>query len=205
MLAADTLASYGSLARYKNIKRITKMGDNTLIGASGEMSDFQSISSMLDGMHQDDLNEEDGYTRKPSEVFNYLRAVMYNRRNKSNPLWNQLVVAGFTDDKPFLGYVDLIGTAFEENHIATGFGAYLATPIIRERWNADMDEAEARTLLEDCMRVCFYRDCRASARITIAKSTAEGTLVSEPFLLETDFETANFDARHNMPIDGSTW
>ena len=31
-------------------------------------------------------------------------------------------------------YVDLIGTAYEENFIATGFGAYLAIPIIREKW-----------------------------------------------------------------------
>ena len=34
MLAADTLASYGSLARYKDVRRLQKVGDNTLIGAS---------------------------------------------------------------------------------------------------------------------------------------------------------------------------
>lgn len=37
-----------------------------------------------------------------------------------NPLWNQLLVAGYRGDAPFLGYVDLIGTAYEENFIATG-------------------------------------------------------------------------------------
>jgi 20S proteasome alpha/beta subunit len=31
---------------------VAKMGDHTLIGASGEMSDFQSIMSMMDTMHQ---------------------------------------------------------------------------------------------------------------------------------------------------------
>ncbi len=51
-----------------------------------------------------------------------------------------------------MGYVDLIGTSFEENFIATGFGAYLGMPLIRERWHADMDEGEARALLEDCIR-----------------------------------------------------
>ncbi len=204
MLASDTLASYGSMARYKDIRRLKQVGDNTLIGASGEMSDFQSIMQMLDGMHQEDLNMEDGYTRKPGEVYSYLRAVMYQRRGKGNPLWNQLIVAGY-DGAPFLGYVDLIGTAFEENHLATGFGAYLAMPIIRERWVPDMEEGEALALLEDCMRVMFYRDCRASARIQIAKATATGTLVSEPYVVNTEWETATFDARHNMPADGSTW
>ena len=84
------------------------------------MSDFQSILEMLEGIHQSDVNQDDGYTRTPSEFFNYLRAVLYQRRNKGNPLWNQLLVAGFRDEKSFLGYVDLIGTAYEENFVATG-------------------------------------------------------------------------------------
>lgn len=32
-----------------------------------------------------------------------------------------------------------------------------------------MTEGEARALLEDCLRVLFYRDCRALNRIQIAK------------------------------------
>lgn len=41
MLAADTLASYGSMARYKDFRRLSSVGENTILGASGEMSDFQ--------------------------------------------------------------------------------------------------------------------------------------------------------------------
>jgi 20S proteasome subunit beta 7 len=207
MLAADTLASYGSLARYKDVRRLQKVGANTLIGASGEISDFQTILEMLETMDQSDINEDDGYRKNPSEYFNYLRAVLYQKRGKGNPLWNQLLVAGYHNQAPFLGYVDLIGTAYEENFIATGFGAYLAIPLIREKWHAEMDEGEARSLLEDCLRVMFYRDCRALNRIQIAKATAEGTLVSEPYELATDWETANFDLRHSSAavMDGSSW
>jgi len=206
MLAADTLASYGSLARYKDVRRIRKFGEDTLIGASGEISDFQSITEMLDGIAQEDMNQEDGYTRSPAEVHSYLRAVMYQRRNKGNPLWNQLLVAGCRGGKPFLGFVDLIGTSFEENFVATGYGGYLALPLIRERWHEAMDEGEARALLEDCMRVLYYRDCRASNRIILGKVTADGAQVSEPFEISHDWETANFDARHpNLSSDGSSW
>jgi 20S proteasome subunit beta 7 len=83
----------------------------------------------------------------------------------------------------------------------------LAIPLIREKWHADMDEGEARALMEDCLRVMFYRDCRALSRIQIAKATAEGTLVSEPYELTTDWETANFDVRHSSAatLDGSSW
>merc|ERR1712216_626135 len=134
-----------------------------------------------------------GYARSSSEIFNYLRAIMYHRRGKGNPLWNQLLVAGHKNGASFLGYVDLIGTAYEENFIATGFGAYLAIPLIREKWNADLEEGEARALLEDCLRVMFYRDCRAYNRVQIAKVTRDGgVLVSDPYEIDTKWDSASF-------------
>ena len=51
MLAADTLGSYGSLARFKDLRRIRKVGARTLVGASGEYSDFQHILQMLEVHH----------------------------------------------------------------------------------------------------------------------------------------------------------
>jgi len=32
-----------------------------------------------------------------------------------------------------LGYIDQIGTSFSDNYVATGYGAYLAMPLIRDR------------------------------------------------------------------------
>lgn len=45
----------------------------------------------------------------------------------------------------------------------------MALPIMRSRWHEDLTEGEARALLEDALRVLFYRDCRALNRIQIAK------------------------------------
>lgn len=47
MIAADTLASYGSMARFRDTNRLLKVGDNTVIGASGEISDFQHVEHMF--------------------------------------------------------------------------------------------------------------------------------------------------------------
>ena len=110
--------------------------------------------------------------------------------------------------RPFLGYVDLIGTSYEEDFIATGFGAYMAMPLIREGWRAQLSEGEARALLERCLRVLFYRDCRASSRIQIAKiARGEAAVISEPYVISNDWEIANFDLKHAIAgnNDGSSW
>mmetsp|Transcript_20814 Transcript_20814/g.30838 ORF Transcript_20814/g.30838 Transcript_20814/m.30838 type:complete len:258 (-) Transcript_20814:54-827(-) len=188
MLAADTLASYGSLARYKNVERVKKIGEHSIIGASGEYSDFQTIIEMLEEQSQDDINMDDGFKRSTKEIHSYLRAVMYQKRNKMNPLWNYLLVGGVAKDgTKFLGSVDHIGTAYEDDILATGFGGHLALPMMRKRWRSDMEEGEARALIEDCMRVLFYRDAKSLNRIQIAKATKEGVMVSEPFTLKTSW------------------
>lgn len=162
MLAADTLLSYGTMAKSFNTPRMVSIDNRILLGASGEFSDFQEIVAKVEALaleetthSMESLYEERSLSAK--SLWNYLRAVMYHRRSKFNPFWNDVVVAGWDKDVPFLGVVDKIGTTLQENLVATGFGSYLAMPLLRERWNPDLSEGEARALLEDCMKVLFYR------------------------------------------------
>lgn len=43
MLASDTLASYGSMARFMDVRRLHPLGDNTVLGTSGDLSDMQYL------------------------------------------------------------------------------------------------------------------------------------------------------------------
>ena len=103
-----------------------------------------------------------------------------------NPLWNTLVVGGYRNGKrfgfihpdyfacqsymsrSFLGHVDLRGTMFEASTIATGFGAHLAQPILRkaiEGREHEITYEEAKAVMEDCMRVLYYRDARSLNKV----------------------------------------
>jgi len=189
LLAADTLLSYGSMAKSFNTPRMVSIADRVLLGASGEYSDFQEIVSRVEALALAETTQSmesvyDERTLSAKSLWNYLRAVMYQKRSKMNPFWNDLVVAGFENDAPFLGVVDKLGTTLQENLVATGFGGYLAMPLLREKWRPDLSEGEARALLEDCMKVLFYRDCRASSRIQLAKVTKDTCIISEPYELD---------------------
>lgn len=50
MLAADNLASYGSMARFRDIERIIRVGDSTIVGVGGDISDMQHIERLLDAL-----------------------------------------------------------------------------------------------------------------------------------------------------------
>lgn len=185
LVAADTLASYGSQARYKDMCRIKKVGKYSLLGASGEMSDFQYMGQMLDELDMEDFLNEDGCSMGPSEYSSYIGRVMYNRRSKMNPLYNQFVIVGKKkDEKPVLAFVDHQGTFFEEDYIATGFGSYLAMPILRNEWTPDISLEKATELIKQCLTICFYRDCRAFCKIMIGNCTGKETTISESITLD---------------------
>lgn len=199
LVASDTLLSYGSMAKTQDASRIAIIDETTIIAASGEYSDFQAITKLLkqkavqDGTSLlNDLYEDEINSTTAESTWNYLRMVLYQRRNKMNPYWNDVLVAGSGADGPFLGLVDKIGTTYQDKFIATGFGSYLALPILREHWREDMTEGEARALLEDCLRILFYRDCRASCRIQLAKFADDKAIVSDPYELETSWDAPSF-------------
>lgn len=192
MVAADTLASYGSLARYEGVSRIAKVGisNDTMLAAGGDYSDYQMILKMIEQKAVADFAADDGSSLSPKAMHHWLTRVMYNRRSKMDPLWNAVIITGFRDGKAYLGSSDLYGTMFEDDYVATGLGGHLALPLIRKAWHAEMSEEEARKLLVDCMRVLFYRDTRASASIQLGTVSAEGSKVGEPFKLDTFWECA---------------
>ncbi|OSD00362.1 proteasome endopeptidase complex beta subunit [Trametes coccinea BRFM310] len=193
MLAADNLASYGSLARFKDIQRLHPVGSSTVLGASGDMSDFQALQAILDDLTTDEFTYQDGHDLGPAEVHEYLSRVMYARRSKMDPLWNSLLVGGFRDGKRFLGYVDLLGTTYSAPSIATGYGAYIAIPLLRAAVDGKEDtltEDAARALLHECMRVLFYRDARSLDKYQLATVTADGVRISDQIPIETEWRFA---------------
>ncbi|SCV04743.1 LAME_0H20890g1_1 [Lachancea meyersii CBS 8951] len=186
VIAADNLGSYGSLLRFSDIERLIPVGQSTVVGISGDISDMQQLEYLLEEM-QTENNYDNQYADeeealKPSYVFEYLANVMYSRRSKMNPLWNALIVAGVEDEKPFLKYVNLLGVTYTAPSLATGFGAHLALPLLRKVVDVESDvegtdlETAKKSIIE-AMKVLFYRDARSSRKYSLAIIDKEKGLI----------------------------
>nr|CAB3265224.1 proteasome subunit beta type-4-like [Phallusia mammillata] len=194
MLAADTLGSYGSMARFRNVSRIMKVNDCTVLSAAGDYADYQFIKAELEQMVIDDEVLNDGFYMSPAAVHSWVTRYLYFRRSKFNPLWNTVIVAGFDDGKAFLGSVDKIGIAFEAPSVACGFGAYLGQPLLRkalEDNNNTLTAEKAKSILEDCLKVLYYRDARSYNRYEIAIVTKDGVVIEKPKSSPTNWEIAH--------------
>jgi len=191
VIAADNLASYGSLARFTDVKRLRTFQDNSVVGFSGDVSDMQYLNR-----HLTDLALTEAYTSadeprlSAANLHRYLSKLLYRRRSKFDPLWNQLLVAGLDDEgKPFLAAADLLGSTYSAPSLSTGFGAMLAQPLLRqhapdEESAAKLSREQAISAVKECMKVLFYRDARSMDRYSIAVVTKDGIDLKENEQLE---------------------
>lgn len=198
LIAADDLVSYGSMARFRNQPRVMKVNSTTIAGCGGDYADFQYLSNLIT---QKQIGEEchaDGHTLTPKALYNWITRVLYQKRSKFDPLWTTWIVAGMNeeDGKPFLGLVDKLGTAYQDNAIATGYGAYIATPLLRE-WteNKSLTEADARIVIANAMKVLYARDARSSPKYQIAVVKSGAEAVVEPVVkIDADWSIADYSS-----------
>jgi len=195
VVAADTLASYGSLARFRNCHRLMKVNETTLLGCTGDYADYQYLQRIIEQIAIDDDCKDDGFQITPKSLYCWLTRVLYNKRSKFDPLWTTFIVAGIQDGKEYLAFVDKLGTAYEDPVIATGYGAYIASPLLRKAYEdkgGNLSEAEATQLVEDCMRVLYYRDARSHNKYLVGViRNIDGKVSSdivEPPPLQTNWE-----------------
>ncbi|NXF00176.1 PSB4 protein, partial [Menura novaehollandiae] len=192
ILAADTVGSYGSLARFRGISRLHKVNESTVLGASGDYADFQHLRQVLEQMVIDEELLGDGHSSSPRAIHSWLTRVMYNRRSKINPLWNTVVIGGFCNGERWGDCSSFPGNPGPIPRDVFSFPLF-PQPLLRAALDGDRipTEPEARELLERCLRVLYYRDARSFNRYEIATVTERGVEVEGPLTLEANWDIAH--------------
>ena len=98
VIGADLLASYGSLARFRDISRVYKVNDKCVIGCGGDYADYQFLLRAIEQKMIEEDNHNDNLCLSPNALYSWLTRVQYNRRSKFDPLWCQWVVGGLNGE-----------------------------------------------------------------------------------------------------------
>ena len=93
-----------------------------------------------------------------------------------------------------------IGTSFEDETIATGYGAYIARPLLRKAYKNDLTSEEAKKILEDCMRVLYYRDARSINKLQICNINKDGVNISEPYSVQSHWDYLEHPSRKHQIV-----
>ena len=201
IIACDTLMHYGSsLSLTKSTERIKLLNNRTLIGYSGEYSDMQETSRILDELIlEDQLETNKNGDMGPIELGHYLSSLHYSQRNRLDPYLNSAIVGGidFNGDIVLM-QIDPFGTFLSGNYFTTAFANYFACSLLRNEYPKnpnDFTKEQAMNLLKKCFEVLFYRDSKAGDVIQYAFLEKEGNEIKTEtgrVKLETKWEYKQF-------------
>lgn len=196
IIAADNLASYGKMARFRDCPRVKLVNKDTILGAGGDFADFQHVWKSIEQKQIDEESAMDGENSGPLALHTWLTRVQYNKRCNFDPYWVEWVVGGLQDGVPFLGYVDKLGTSYQDRAVGSGRLGQLAMPLLREyteNFSATLDEQKAREAIIKSLQVLYYRDCCSAQKYHLAVITkSKGAQIEGPFELETNWAPALF-------------
>ncbi|EOB13397.1 Proteasome subunit beta type-4 [Nosema bombycis CQ1] len=184
VIACDTQGSYGSLAKYNDIRRLIKLGSNTLCCFSGEVSDTQSLINRLKM-----IIEEDNQEITPSGFHRITQRILYTARSKMEPFNTNVVIGGIEGNNDFiLSNVNHLGNSYSSNSISSGLGNFIALPFLRSVSLENLEREDAIKIAEESLRIMCYRSTRNSNRIQVGIVDENGVNISNPYLLETKWE-----------------
>jgi 20S proteasome alpha/beta subunit len=81
---------------FTDLRRMIKVTDSILVGGGGDYSDFQQVQTLIEEVVRDE-RLAGGEVMSAPELHSFLGRVFYNRRNRMDPYWNSILVAGFKD------------------------------------------------------------------------------------------------------------
>lgn len=195
LMASDTLLSYGSLAKFPNIPRIKIIGKYSAVCATGDYADFQVVTKELDDMVYRHTLYNNVDELSPNEIFCYLHRNVYSKRSQFEPCLCSFVFIGSRNGETFLAGLDSVGTRWEDNCVATGYGAHIAIPLLRKALEAHpqgLTKENATAVLKSCLQVLFYRECRTINKFQIADASNGQVTISEPFEVPTSWDSEGF-------------
>uniref|UniRef100_A0A8C9G9G1 Proteasome subunit beta n=1 Tax=Piliocolobus tephrosceles TaxID=591936 RepID=A0A8C9G9G1_9PRIM len=236
MIAADKKASYGSYAKFQDVQRIFKINNKSVMSFSGELADAQYLNNLLTRVNMDNISEKKNkYDIHDTKFYHsYVSRLFYNRKDRINPLFNTIVIAGLNSqeydsndenvllysetDKDnenykiidkndlYIGFTDMHGTKFSEDYITTGYARYFALTLLRNHYKDNMTEDEARYLLNECLKILYFLDTTASNKIQIVKITSKGVEFEKPYILTATVNSRDYVYPSIMlPAAGCMW
>ena len=79
IIATDTMGSYGSLARFPDLKRVLAVNKTTIVGYTGDIADFQFLQEQIERKQREEDAIGGGITMKPKALHCWLTRLLLLR------------------------------------------------------------------------------------------------------------------------------
>jgi 20S proteasome subunit beta 7 len=173
VIAYNPLGLYGTTVKYRNVDKIKSVAPNLMFSSSGDFSDFQQVSNILEKEWHRLSVYGNAKKANPAEFGSYLANECYKKRNKADPFYLSAILGGVLNGNNYLAMVDLYGNYIEHDYVATGIANMMAPVLIDQYYRPDMTFEQIKPLILDCFKVLHAKNKLVNNEVVIAFQTEE--------------------------------
>jgi proteasome beta subunit len=179
ILFADKRVTMGNYILSREISKIIPIANHLAITLSGAVGDNQLLARWL-SIEAEVYEREQNKPMPPKAAVTLLANILSSSRYF--PYWVMNLLAGYdyTEKKPYLFSIDLIGGITEEKIASSGSGSLIAFGILDEGYKEDMTIEEAINLGLKAVNAAMKRDSASGDGIDIFVITKNGGKFLEP-------------------------
>lgn len=156
VLAADKRATAGPTVYHKNVKKIAKITDKSVLTISGLVADAQFIIENA-RFFAKGYETSMGKVISTRSLANYISTVL-SIYLRIYPFIVQLLLGGYDHEGPGLYYIDLYGTVTREKYMATGSGSPIAFGMLEANYHDNLALEDAVDLAAKAVTAAVMRD-----------------------------------------------
>ncbi|QEL63443.1 hypothetical protein CJJ09_005645 [Candidozyma auris] len=203
------MGSYGSLLRFSNIERLIRVGDETIVGISGDISDLQHIERLCTNWKQKKKSTiAMGPQLACSPRARVLDEALVQQKAEDGPCGTPSLLPASTMTEVLHEICGSFGCGVRGTGSCYRLWPHLAIPLLRKLVPYDSDyekvtKEEAHEAILNSMRVLYYRDARAGDKFTLAVLTFEDGKVNVSFEQNQKVENQNWQFAKNIIGYGS--
>lgn len=169
VLATDTRATAGFFIAHRKVKKIHKIADHIALTIAGRVADAQSMIDIL----RANARYYEVVWGRPIDVktlASLASNLMFGYR--FFPYQAQLLVGGVDGAGPHILSIDPLGSATEEQFVATGSGSPVALGVLENEYRRDMPLDEAIGVAFKSVASAIRRDIGSGDSIEVAYISA---------------------------------
>ncbi len=177
VLAAETRATMGNLIANKDVEKIFRIQEHLGMTTAGGVADAQKLTRIMQ-VETSLWQIERGNPMKVDSAVSLLANILHG--NRYFPYYVQLLVGGYDTNGPKLYSLDALGSALEENAVATGSGSPFAYGVIEDKYSKNKKLEDNVRIAVHALRAAMERDSFSGNGMNIVTITRDGYLKIDP-------------------------
>jgi 20S proteasome subunit beta 7 len=129
-----------------------------------------------------------------------LSRICYERRNKSNPYYNNFVIAGVENGEAHLAQIDMYGSYIKNDYVTLGFSKHFGLALLANEWNPTKTLEESKDIVKRCFSVLYMRACQSIDSVQFTFVGKDGAIIYPPEKVPSNWDFKEFRERKNEKL-----